>query len=92
VKEPTIYKDHLFKVGPRKGLRERRVPYKYADGLYRLYNPNSHLKFNTDANAVKVATLPEVAAYVRRGFGLRMTGPNTPAPSLCAASNIVVED
>jgi hypothetical protein len=87
----AIYKDHAFKIGPRKGLSERRVPYRYSDGFFRVYDPNSNLKFNTDANATKVATLAEVAQYVRQGFGLRMTGPNTPSPSLCVR-DIVVED
>jgi hypothetical protein len=90
-RDPIIYKDHEFKVGPRKGLTERRTPYRYADGLFRVYNPNSNLKYNTDANATKVSTLREVAHYVRQGYGLRMKGPNTPAPSLCV-KNIVVED
>ena len=90
--DPVIYKIHEFKVGPRKGITERRLPYRYTDGFFRLYNPNGNLKFNTYANATKVSTLAEVAQYVRRGYGLRMTGPHTPSPSLCAASNIVVED
>ena len=90
--DPNIYKDHEFKVGPRKGLTERRAPYRYTDGFFRVYDPNGNLKYNTDANATKVSSLSEVARYVRKGYGLRMTGPNTPAPSLCAASNIVVED
>ena len=89
--DPVIYKDHEFKVGPRKGLSERRVPYRYTDGFFRVYDPNSNLKFNTDANATKVATLAEVARYVRQGYGLRMFGPHTPSPSLCTRS-IVVED
>ena len=88
--EPVIYKEHEFKVGPRKGLTERRVPYRYTDGFFRVYDPNSNLKFNTDANATKVATLGEVARYVRQGFGLRMTGPHTPSPSLCT-KDIMVE-
>ena len=87
-----IYKQHEFKVGPRKGLTERRVPYRYTDGFFRVYDPNSNLKFNTDANATKVSTLADVARYVRQGFGLRMTGPNTPSPSICSANNIVVEN
>jgi hypothetical protein len=91
VSQPVIYKDHEFKVGPRKGITERRVPYRYADGFFRVYNPNGNLKYNTDANATKVATLAEVARYLRQGYGLRMTGPNTPSPSLCSAKNIVVE-
>ncbi|MFN3863081.1 MAG: hypothetical protein ACK4RT_02245 [Erythrobacter sp.] len=89
---PLIYKDHEFKVGPRKGITERRLPYRYTDGFFRVYDPNSNLKFNTDANATKVSTLAEVAHYVRQGYGLRMTGPHTPSPSLCSAKYIVVED
>ena len=90
--DPVIYKDHEFKVGPRKGLIERRTPYRYSDGFFRVYDPDSHLKYNADANATKVASLHEVASYVRRGYGLRMTGPHTPQASLCSARNIVVEN
>ena len=88
--DSVIYKEHEFKVGPRKGICERRVPYRYTDGYFRVCNPDSTLKYNTDANATKVATLVEVARYVGQGYGLRMTGPHTPSPSLCT-KDIVVE-
>ena len=89
--DPVIYKDHEFKVGPRKGQKERRTPYRYADGFFRVYSPSGNLKYNTDANATKVATLAEVARDVRQGYGLRMKGPYTSAASLCVR-DIVVED
>jgi hypothetical protein len=90
--DPVIFKMHQFKVGPRRELTERRVPYRYTDGFFRVYDPSGSAKYNTNANATKVSTLAEVASHVRRGFGVRMTGPYTPSPSLCGPTEIVIEN
>ena len=39
--------------------------------------------WNRLENSRSVATLVEVADFVEKGWGLRMTGPLTPTPSLC---------
>ena len=67
-----IWREHCVKWGKRAGIVEVREPYLYADGFYRVADMTTGKGHNTDENAVKVATLDEVAKYVRKGFGVRM--------------------
>jgi hypothetical protein len=41
------------------------------------------LRWNVKENMKLLTTLDEVADHVERGWGVRMTGPLTPVPSLC---------
>jgi hypothetical protein len=40
-------------------------------------------RWNVKENMKLLTTLDEVADHVERGWGVRMTGPLTPVPSLC---------
>lgn len=92
----SVSKKHVFATGPRKGLTETRSPYRYSDGFYRVYSPegvrglDGKLRKNIVENAKLVASLSEVADYVEKGWGVRMTGPLTPSPSLCTTNIEVV--
>jgi hypothetical protein len=45
--------------------------------------PDGKRRKNTKENAKFVTSLNEAADYVKKGWGIRMTGPLTPVPSLC---------
>lgn len=85
----SIIKRHVFGTGPRKGKTEVREPHRFGDGFYKVFSPEGVMgndgkrHWNRLENAKRVSTLDEVAAYVERGWGVRMTGPLTPSPSLC---------
>ena len=87
--EPKITKRYVFATGPRFGKREVRTPYKFSDGFYRVFSPEGVMgddgkrHRNRLSNSRNVATLAEVADHVDKGWGVRMTGPLTPTPSLC---------
>jgi|GEM_PF-7039882 len=84
-----ITKQHDFKSGPRSGQRETRTPHRFADGYFRVFSPEGVMghdgkrHWNRLENARNVSTLQEVADHVEKGWGVRMTGPLTPTPSLC---------
>lgn len=92
----TIRKSHTFKTGPRNGATEVRTPYRYSDGFYRVYSPEGVVgsdgkrRRNIKENAVLLANLTEVADHVEKGWGVRMTGPLTPSPSLCTRNIEVI--
>jgi hypothetical protein len=92
----SITKKHVFTTGPRKGHAEVRIPYRYGDGFYRVYSPEGVVgndgkrRRNIVANARLVGSIGEVADYVEKGWGVRMTGPLTPSPSLCTRDIEVV--
>jgi hypothetical protein len=87
----SIWKEHRVKWGRRAGTVERREPYLYADGFYRVADLTAGRGHNTDANAVKVATLDEVAIYARKGMGVRLKS-GTGKASLNSADGVVIED
>jgi len=87
----AIWKEHHIKRGKRAGVVERREPYLYGDGLYRVADMTIGKGHNTDENAIKVATLDEVAAYVRKGFGVRLKS-GVGKSSLNCADGIVIEE
>jgi hypothetical protein len=86
----NITKKHIFTIGPRKGRTEVREPYRNTDGFYRVYSPEGIVgkdgkrRRNIVENSRPVKTLSEVADYIEKGWGVRMTGPLTPSPSLCS--------
>ena len=92
----SVTKNHVFTVGPRKGRIETRTPYRYSDGFYRVYSPEGVVgtegkrRRNIVENARFVASIHEAADYVDKGWGVRMTGPLTPSPSLCTLDIEVV--
>lgn len=85
----AITKHHVFGVGPRRGQSEVRKPYRFGDGFYKVFSPvgvmgsDRKRHWNRLENCKRVSTLSEVADYVSKGWGVRMTGPLTPSPSLC---------
>ena len=85
----VIQKRHVFSTGPRKGKTETRIAHKHADGFYRVYSPDGVVgkdgkrRWNVKENMKLLSNLDEVADYVEKGWGVRMTGPLTPVPSLC---------
>jgi hypothetical protein len=91
-----VSKSHLFTTGPRKGRTETRAPYRYSDGLYRVYSPEGIVgvdgkrRRNIVENARLVKSISEVADCVEKGWGVRMTGPLTSSPSLCTLDIEVV--
>lgn len=92
----SVTKCHLFTTGPRQGRTETRIPYRYSDGFYRVYSPEGVVgpdgkrRRNIVENARLVTSIAEVADYVENGWGVRMTGPFTPKPSLCTLDITVV--
>jgi len=86
----TITQRHVFTKGPRMGLVEIRNAHKHADGFYRVYSPEGIVgsdgkrRKNIKENAKFLTNLDDVADYVDKGWGVRMTGPYTPVPSLCS--------
>jgi hypothetical protein len=85
-----IWKEHHVKWGKRAGTVEVREPYLYSDGFYRVADMTIGKGHNTDENAVKVATLDEVANYVRKGFGVRLRS-GVGKPSLNSHQDIQIE-
>lgn len=85
----VVRKHHLFTTGHRKGSSEIRYAHRHADGFYRVYSPEGFVRadgerrWNVKENMKLLNTLDEVADYVDKGWGVRMTGPLTPTPSLC---------
>ncbi len=84
-----IRKKHRFTTGPRKGFEEVRKAHKHADGFYRVYSPEGVVdadgkrRWNVKKNMKLLSNIDEVADHVDKGWGVRMTGPLTPVPSLC---------
>ncbi|MGN6154341.1 MAG: hypothetical protein ACTHN4_01220 [Sphingomicrobium sp.] len=89
-KVARIWKEHRVKWGKRAGTIELREPYRYGDGFYRVADLSVGQGHNTDANAIKVATLDEVAGYIRKGYGVRMRS-GVGKASLNCADNIQIE-
>ena len=85
-----IRKQHVFTTGSRKGKAETRQAHRHGDGFYRVYSPEGVIgkdgkrRWNVKENMKLVSTLNEVADFVEKGWGVRMTGPLTPVPSLCS--------
>ena len=85
----VVRKNHVFTTGPRKNSAETRNAHRHADGFYRVYSPEGFVRadgkrrWNIKENMKLLATLDEVADHVDMGWGVRMTGPLTPTPSLC---------
>ena len=85
----VVQKRHVFSTGPRKGKTEIRFAHKHADGFYRVYSPQGVVgrdgkrRWNVKENMKLLSSLDEVADHVDKGWGVRMTGPLTPVPSLC---------
>jgi hypothetical protein len=92
----TITQRHVFTTGPRKGKVEVRSAHRHGDGFYRVYSPEGVVgadgkrRKNVKANAKLLTNINEVAGYVEKGWGVRMTGPLTPVPSLCTKDIEVV--
>jgi hypothetical protein len=84
----SVVKNHVFKVGPRKGLSTTLTPHKFRDGTYKVFSPDgvmgadSKLHFNRLENSKAVTTVAEVAAHVKKEWGVRMSGPLMPTPSI----------
>lgn len=74
---------------PRTGKDER--PWRNRDGLFVLGDPAHGAQKHHEKFAVKVATLEEAAALVRRGFSLRMTDGESP-PSLISPDSLVITE
>ena len=91
-----VCKYHMFKTGPRLGEREICTPHKFSDGFYRVFSlegvvgDDGKRHWSRLENGRNLATLQEVADHVEKGWGVRMTGPLTPTPSLCWKSIEVV--
>jgi hypothetical protein len=84
----SVFKDHVFKVGPRTGLSTRLNPHKYQDGSYKIFSPegvigtDGKLHYNRLENSKSVKTIAEVAAHVKNDWGVRMSGPLMISPSI----------
>jgi len=85
-----VWKEHHVKWGNRAGTIEVREPYRYADGFYRVADLTVGKGHNTDANAIKVATLEDIARYVAKGYGVRMRS-GVGKASLNCADGIQIE-
>ena len=85
----VIQKKHSFTTGGRKHPSEIRSAHRHADGFYRVYSPDGVIgkdgkrRWNVKENMKLLSNIDEVADHVDRGWGVRMTGPLTPTPSLC---------
>ena len=92
----SITKRHVFTTGPRKGQLETRKAHLFADGFYRVYSPEGVVgddgkrRRNVLENARLLTRLSEAADHVEKGWGIRMSGPLTPTPSLCTKNIEVV--
>ncbi|MXO74123.1 hypothetical protein GRI40_02665 [Altererythrobacter aerius] len=92
----VVQKKHQFTTGPRKGETETRTAHRHADGFYRVYSPDGVVgsdgkrRWNVEENMKRLASIDEVADLVEKGWGVRMTGPLTPVPSLCTADIEVI--
>lgn len=64
------------------------VPHKFKDGKYRAADPRLGKDKKLAANQIPIATLEELAAYVRRGFQIRMVGTTTAQTNLIAPDKI----
>jgi len=86
----TVTKNHKFSTSPRKGETEVRIAHRHADGFYRVYSPDGVIgddgkrRWNIKENMKLLDSIDEVADHVDCGWGVRMTGPLTPVPSLCS--------
>jgi hypothetical protein len=74
---------------PRTGRIER--PWRNRDGVFVLGDPAHGAQKHHDRFALKVATIEEVAALVRRGFSVRMTDGDSP-PSLISPDSLTLEE
>jgi len=79
----------ITRVNPRTGKLER--PWRNRDGFFVLGDPIHGAQKHHDKNAVKVATLEEVAERVRDGFSVRMTDGEAP-PSLISPDSLRLEE
>lgn len=59
-------------------------PHLYKDGCYVVAKGG-----NTLAHATRVSSLDEVVAWIRRGYGVRMSGPCV-SPSIYSAGSLSV--
>jgi hypothetical protein len=78
----------ITRINPRTGQVER--PWRNRDHVFVLGDPAHGARKHHDKFAVKVATIEEVAAYIGRGFSVRMTDGESP-PSLIAPDSLTVE-
>jgi hypothetical protein len=65
------------------------VPHRYSDGKFKLVEPGLGRGRNKTENAVLVGSETEAAAYVRRGYALRMRSLSTNVVNLIGAKSIV---
>ena len=92
----TVTQKHVFSKGPREGKTEVRAAHRHADGFYRVYSPKGVIgedgkrRWNVKENMKLLNSIDEVAEHVEQGWGVRMTGPLTPVPSLCTKALEVV--
>jgi hypothetical protein len=77
----------MRRVHPTTG--EVFVPHRFGDGCFQLADPRLGRIKHHAQNAIRVSTETEAAAYVRRGFSLRMRGKDTNKVNLIIAENIV---
>lgn len=70
--------------GESKG--EIVTPHRHADGTY-VVSPS---RFARDY--IRVSTLEDVAAHVRRGLKCRMSSPRAKTPRLIAPASITIEN
>jgi hypothetical protein len=84
----SVVKNHVFKVGPRKGSSTTLTPHQYRDGSYKLFSPDGVMgtdgkrHYNRLENSKTVTTVAEVADNVKNGWGVRMSGPLMQSPSI----------
>jgi hypothetical protein len=67
---------------------ERFVPHRFSDGMFRVADPTLGRTKHHAANQIAIRT-DEIAAYLKRGFLLRMRGERSGQVNLIAASEIV---
>lgn len=79
----------ITRTNPRTGRLER--PWRNREGKFVLGDPAHGAQKHHDQFAVKVETLEEVAAYVARGFSVRMTDGQSP-PSLISPDSLTVKE
>jgi hypothetical protein len=78
----------ITRINPRTKQVER--PWRNRDDVFVLGDPAHGAQKHHDKFAVKVKTIEEVAAYIGRGFSVRMTDGESP-PSLISPDSLTVE-
>ena len=78
----------ITRQNPRTGQVER--PWRNRDGLFVLGDPAHGAQKHHDKFAVKVGTIEEVDALLKRGFSVRMTDGESP-PSLLSPHSLTIE-